>query len=180
MLSYVCARGNGSAPCSMGVQDAQTWHVPMVMLTGKWVFPQEGGKVGQAFLLKRSEQRARSPSWCRARGSRRVGVNSMVLVLVLLAYRSVVDNMRGYGSAHQWLACHSQQPLRHHEGRRRRGCLHRQRSIWQKAGEVQQIYFMGIMHNRHTKGWLFDDVEPSCVPQHRRRQGAEETGGEHT
>ena len=35
------------------------------------------------------------PSWCRERGSRRVGVNSIAPVLVLLARRSDVNHMRG-------------------------------------------------------------------------------------
>ena len=32
------------------------------------------------------------------------------------------------------------------------GCLHEEKSIWHESYEVKRIYFMGIMHNRHTNG----------------------------
>ena len=35
---------------------------------------------------------------------------------------------------------------------RRRGCLHEEKSIWHESYEVKRIYFMEIMHNRHTNG----------------------------
>ena len=52
---------------------------------------------------------------------------------------------------------------------RRRGCLHAKKSIWHEPYEVKRIYFMGIMHNRHTPGRRSKDAEQLWALQPMRR-----------
>jgi hypothetical protein len=110
------------------------------------VFPRSRGEVDKGFCSKSNEKRAMAPSWCRARGVIAEGQRAWCSCFALVR-RSQAEE----GSGHEGLMCRSPQPIRHHDGQRQRDCLHEKKSIWHSVGEVQQIYFMGMMHNRHTR-----------------------------